>query len=202
MCHKVFEKTQNMCFNIGKGEIMNKKYVTGKTITGKDIHRIRKNLNMTQQEFAGFLNCSKRTIQEWEKSEKEIKGVIVTLLDIIQRNPDIIEKLTLYPNDLKIRLYYMYENIICTVIDVDEFQRKVKIKNYIDKPYFRAFGVNSEPTYDDYEEFLESRCFPKERDKIKIELKKLNIPFYDPFMIIEKTQGRVAEDKFWIKIER
>lgn len=181
---------------------MNKKYVISNNISGKDICRIRKNLNMTQQEFADFLNCSKRAVQEWEKSEKPIKGVIVTLLDIIQRSPDIIEKLTLHPNKLKIRLYYMYENIVCTVIDVDEINRKVKIKNYIENTLFRAFGINNEPTFEEYENFLESRCFPKERDKIKIELKKLNIPFFDPFMIIEKTQGRMAEDKFWIKIER
>ncbi|MBQ3418597.1 MAG: helix-turn-helix domain-containing protein [Erysipelotrichaceae bacterium] len=181
---------------------MNKKYVIGSYVLGKDIHRTRKNLNMTQQEFADFLNCSKRTIQEWERNKKPIKGIIVTLLDIIQRNPDIVEKLTLKPNDLKVRLYYMYENIVCTVIDVDEISRKVKIKNYIDNALFRAFGINNEPTFEEYEEFLESRCFPKERDKIKLELKKLNIPFYDPFMIIEKTEGRMAEDKFWIKIER
>ena len=33
-------------------------------------------------------------------------------------------------------------------------------------------------------------------------LKELNLPFYDPFMIIQKTQGRMAEDDFWIQIER
>ena len=32
-------------------------------------------------------------------------------------------------------------------------------------------------------------------------LRELDLPFYDPFMIVEKTQGRMAEDKFWIKIE-
>ena len=50
-----------------------------------------------------------------------------------------------------------------------------------------AFGVNQLPTYEEYEEFLESRCFPKTRDKIKLELKRLDLPFYDPLMIIEKT---------------
>ena len=29
-----------------------------------------------------------------------------------------------------------------------------------------------------------------------------DVPFYDPFMIIEKTEGRMAEDDFWIRIER
>ena len=96
----------------------------------------------------------------------------------------------------------MYENTVCSIIDVDELKRKVSVVNYIDNPLYRAFGVNTAPSYADYEEFLESRCFPRERDKIKIELNRLGIPFYDPIMIIEKTQGRMAEDDFWIRIER
>ena len=54
---------------------------------------------------------------------------------------------------------------------------------------------------ENYIEFLKSRCFPEERDKLKLMLRELDLPFYDPFMIVEKTQGRMAEDKFWIKIE-
>lgn len=30
----------------------------------------------------------------------------------------------------------------------------------------------------------------------------VDLPFYDPFMIIQKTEGRMAEDHFWIRIER
>lgn len=37
---------------------------------------------------------------------------------------------------------------------------------------------------------------------MKLILEDLNLPFYDPFMIIEKTQGRMEEDNCWIKIER
>ena len=44
--------------------------------------------------------------------------------------------------------------------------------------------------------------FPRTRDKMKLILKDLDLPFYDPFMIIEKTEGRMAEDDFWIRIER
>ena len=90
----------------------------------------------------------------------------------------------------------MYKNILCTVIDVDELDRKVEIENYIKNPMFRAFGVNTEPSFEDYEEFLESRCFPPSRDKMKIELRSLGIPFYNPILIIEKTEGRMAEDDF------
>ena len=96
----------------------------------------------------------------------------------------------------------MFENMVCTLIDIDETERLVKIKNYIDNPQYRAFGINTEPTYEDYEEFIESRCFPRTRDKMKLELQRLGIPFYDPILIVEKTEGRMAEDRFWIRIER
>ena len=85
---------------------------------------------------------------------------------------------------------------------MNEPERKVKVKNYTDKIMFRAFGVVETPDYDQYLEFLESRCFPSSRDKMKLVLQDLDLPFYDPLMIIEKTAGRMAEDDFWIQIER
>lgn len=30
----------------------------------------------------------------------------------------------------------------------------------------------------------------------------INLPFCDPFLIIEKTEGRMSGDDFWIQIER
>ena len=81
-------------------------------------------------------------------------------------------------------------------------KKKVSIKDYTKNPFFCAFGNEKTPDYDAYLEFLKSRCFPESRDKMKVILKDLGLPFYDPFMIIEKTEGRMAEDKFWIKIER
>ena len=68
-------------------------------------------------------------------------------------------------------------------------------------PPLVGYGVE-EPDYNQYIEFLESRCFPESRDKMKLILKDLGLPFYDPIMIIEKTEGRMAEDDFWIRIER
>ncbi len=45
-------------------------------------------------------------------------------------------------------------------------------------------------------------CSVRSRDKIKLVLRDMELPFYDPFLIIEKTQRRMAEDEFWLKIER
>lgn len=96
----------------------------------------------------------------------------------------------------------MFKNELCTIIDVNEIDRKIEVYNFTTHVLMKAFGINENPDYQEYEDFLESRCFPRERDKMKLILKELDIPFYDPIMIIEKTKGRMAEDDFWIEIER
>ena len=63
-------------------------------------------------------------------------------------------------------------------------------------------GSITDPTFEEYEEFLESRCFPRTRKWVDLELKKLGLPFYDPLMIIEKTGGRMVEDDFSIEVIR
>jgi putative transcriptional regulator len=171
-------------------------------LTSKDIKNARNNLELTQESFAKLVNVSKKTIERWESSDKPITGPIVVLVKILNEYPQMVSTLEIPKSSYAMRLYYMHYDEICTIIDVDERHRFVKIKNYVSDCMKKAFGNNENPTYEDYEEFLESRCFPRTGDKMKIRLKELDLPFYDPFMIIEKTSGRVAEDNFWIKIER
>lgn len=177
-------------------------YITKKNITGDDIKLLRHKLTMTQREFSEFLNVSKPTIERWEKGDSPVSGVITLLYEILMRNPEYVAKLELPKKEYRLRLHYMYKNILCTLIDADEGNRLVKIRNYVDIPLYKAFGVNENPTFEQYEEFLESRCFPRSRDKSKLQLSALGLPFYDPLLIIEKTEGRMAEDDFWIKVER
>lgn len=179
-----------------------KDFITPGFITGAAIKKIRKELKLTQKEFAGLVNTSVPTIERWEISDKEITGPIVLVILLLAKDNGIIEDLLIPEKKYPLRLWYMHEESVCTMIDVDENNRRIAIKNYTDKVMFRAFGKVEKPTFEQYEEWLESRCFPKERDKMKLVLKELNLPFYDPMMIIEKTEGRMAEDKFWIRIER
>lgn len=179
-----------------------KLFVTPEYVTANDIKRVRKKLGLTQKEFAALVNSSKPTIERWERNNGKITGPIVLLLKIIEDDSYDINKLRIPEKRAPIRLWYMHRQKVCTIIDVDETRRRVKIINYTDNLLFRAFGVEEHPNYDRYLEFLESRCFPKTQDKMKLILKDLDIPFYDPFMIIEKTEGRMAEDDFWIRIER
>lgn len=177
-------------------------YNIANKISPAEIKKFRNRLDLTQKEFAELLGVSKPTVERMEKGDKEITGPIAALIDIATSNPGIMEERTVPPKVFPIRLWYMYKNKKCALIDVDEINRAIKIKNYERNIMYLPFGANNEPSYEEYEEFLKSRCFPETRDKIKIELSALNIPFYDPMMIIEKTGGRMAEDDFWIYIEK
>ena len=177
-------------------------FSTPKYTTAQEIKKARKKLSLTQREFANFIGCSKPTVERWEVSDKEITGPIVLLVQLINDNPDLFTAFMLPEKRLPLRIKYMHNNSLCTLIDVDEINRKVEVVNFTDNIILRAFGANDSPGYDDYVEFLKSRCFPESRDKMKLILKDLNLPFYDPLMIIEKTEGRMAEDNFWIALER
>ena len=157
---------------------------------------------MTQKELADFINVSKKTVERWESDSKEVTGPVVTLLRILFEKPSLIEYYDIPEKKYPLRLFYMKGKKYCTLIDVDDVRRIVNIKNFTDDPHDRAFGNIERPEYKDYKDFLESRCFPKSRDKMKLILRELNLPFYDPFMIIQKTEGRMADDDFHIVIER
>ncbi len=179
-----------------------KKFTTPEYITARAIKEVRKQLGLTQKDFALLINTSKPTVERWERSEEPITGPICLLLEVLKRHPDYVESIKLPKKTMPVRLWYMHNQTVCTIIDVNDIKREVKIYNYTDNVMFRAFGQEEKPDYQMYQEFLESRCFPESRDKMKLILKDLDLPFYDPFMIIEKTEGRMAEDDFWIKIER
>lgn len=103
-------------------------------------------------------------------------------------------------NYVKLRMDFMYEDDICSVIDVDFKNQKIYVENRTDKVILRAFGVNRHPDWEDFQYFLESRCFPRTRCQAKEILRANGMDFYDPLQIIEKTEGRMAEDHHWIRL--
>ncbi|MBE5951286.1 MAG: helix-turn-helix domain-containing protein [Lachnospiraceae bacterium] len=179
-----------------------KKFITPEYTTATEIKRVRTMFGLTQKEFAALIGSSKVTVERWERSEEPIRGQIVLLLRLLERHPEEMEMLKVPEKEYPLRLWYMHGGTVCTMIDVNEMTKQVKIKNYTNHAMFRAFGMTEAPDYDAYTEFLKSRCFPESRDKLKLVLKDLGLPFYEPLMIIEKTEGRMAEDDFWIRIER
>ena len=179
-----------------------KEFATPQYTNASQIKQARTKLGLTQKEFAQYIGSSKPTVERWEVSEKEITGPIALLARMIIEHPDTFRTYILPEKKLPLRLKYMHQQNLCTLIDVDELRQIVEITNYTTNVMFRAFGVNDTPSYEEFQEFLESRCFPRTRDKMKLVLEDLNLPFFDPLLIIEKTQGRMAEDDFWIEIVR
>ena len=171
-------------------------------INGDDIRVIRKRSGLTQKQFAKWCNVSVKTVERWESSHEPLHGPVTTLLTIMINQPDLFRQYMVDPSPYNMRVFYYYRSFLCTIIDVNERMRSVQIRNYVDDYQMRAVGVVEHPSFDQYEEFLESRCFPREADKMKIRLRELDLPFYDPIMIIEKTEGRVEGDEFWVRVER
>lgn len=101
---------------------------------------------------------------------------------------------------VRMRMDFMYDDQVCSIIDVDFKNQKVYVENKTDKIILRAFGVNTHPDWEDFQYFLESRCFPRTRCEMKEILKVNGMDFYDPLLIIEQTEGRMAEDHQWLRI--
>ena len=62
-----------------------KLFVTPEYTTAREIKQIRKELHLTQKEFAEFINCSKPTIERWERSKEVIRGRIVSFVKMVQK---------------------------------------------------------------------------------------------------------------------
>lgn len=189
-------------YDINERSDVMKKYIVPQAINKNDLKKLRKKLSVTQAEFANLVNVSKKTIERWETSEDDIVGPITTLFYFLNNDLSLTEDIEEPDKKYPLRLKYYFRKQLCSIIDVDERNRRVEVYNYQTELIYKAFGNINSPTYEEYEEFLASRCIPKERDKIKIHLKELNIPFYEPMLIIEKTKGKMAEDEFWLEIER
>lgn len=129
--------------------------------------------------IAAYFDTSRQTIYKYIQNRRQF-----------ETNPDVV-----------MRLNYMQEDEVCTVIDVDFLHKKVYIFNKTQDVLHRAFGVIEEPTWEQFESFLESRCFPRSRAHLKFILQDLELDSYDPLAIIEKTKGRMAEDHQWIDIQ-
>lgn len=177
------------------------KFAIQDKLSSADIKLMRQKLKLKQKDLAALLNVSVKTIERWEQSNTEISGPVVTLLKLLNEEPEWVKALEIPEKEYPLRLFYYYKESLCTIIDVNEPMQKIKIKNFSKNPIFCAFGVITSPSFKDYEEFLESRCFPRTRDKMKLILRDLDLPFYDSFLIIQKTHGKMAEDDFWIKME-
>lgn len=58
-----------------------------------DVARVRHRANLTQQAFARRLRIPLSTLQKWERNAIQPSGAAATLLDLLDRRPDLIDEL-------------------------------------------------------------------------------------------------------------
>lgn len=154
---------------------------------GESVTALAKEYGISRQALSGYLNRKDsdleiicRTIGKWAQLNQRFRNVNV--------------------RDYTMRMDFMCKDECCTEILIDFKEQKIAIQNKTDDLLHRAFGIKAKPTWEDFEEFLESRCFPRTREGLSLILEDLGLDFYDPLSIIEKTRGRMAEDAQWLKI--
>lgn len=147
----------------------------------------------------------KFTTKQIEEIEKLLaKGI--TINEVAERyntSRQIINKYVNCPPDknFTLRMTYMHKQNPCTIIDVDFLNEKIIVKNRTDDIMHRAFGVIESPTWQQFQEFLEDRCFPKTRGNLEGILRDLKLDTYDTLQIVEKTKGKTADDNLWLKFK-
>jgi putative transcriptional regulator len=57
-----------------------------------DVQAVRKKLKMSQKEFAMRFGFTLATVQNWEQGHRKPEGSARVLLKIIEKRPDIVEK--------------------------------------------------------------------------------------------------------------
>lgn len=100
------------------------------------------------------------------------------------------------------KLGYYDKNKLCTLIYADFTDKTLKIENRTENLIKTAFGANTAPDWQAFTDFLEERCVPRNRMGIREYLEAIGVEEYEPFEIVQKTQGRMAEDKQWLKTEK
>ena len=90
---------------------------------------------------------------------------------------------------------------LCSTICADLTDETLIVENHIADPVKTAFGNNMLPTWADFQSFLEERCIPRQRAGLREYLEAIGLDEYAPLAIIQKTDGRMAEDEQWIEVE-
>ena len=95
-------------------------------------------------------------------------------------------------------LYRDNDNVY-TEIHANKETHTVEIKNHTEDPLLRAFGVNEDPTWDDYIEFLQDITFRPDRADSDVLLNAMGIKEYNPEEIAKHTHGKHAGSRLYLQ---
>ena len=133
------------------------------------------------------------------KMEISFDGVRIMISPHLSMDEFIEKKKTL---GHKLMIFKFYDGeVLCTKIIADFTDESLSVENVTENIVKTAFGKNETPTWNDFLNFLEERCLPRSRSGIREYLETIGVEEYDPLEIIKKTNGRMAEDNQWLKLE-
>lgn len=102
----------------------------------------------------------------------------------------------------QVRVLRLYDgDELCSTVYADFTQQTVVVENEPVSYVKTAFGNNLLPDWEEFQGFLAERCIPRQRAGLREYLETLGLEEYDPIAILEKTNGRMAEDQQWLTIE-
>ena len=110
-----------------------------KTLSAAEVKRIRKMLKLKQKELAELMNVSVKTIAHWEGSGGCAKGTAAVMLDILRERSWLVEELEIPERTFPLRISYMYEERLCTVMDVDDREQRGEDQEFYNRPCFSCF---------------------------------------------------------------
>lgn len=94
---------------------------------------------------------------------------------------------------------------LVSTLEVDYLTKYVKLTNHVIIDgmnwLFMPFGRITDVTWDDFDAFVKTRCFPYERPNRKTLLKLWGVDEYDPHKIVRKTHAVMNDDFLWFKYE-
>ncbi|MCR5804537.1 MAG: AbrB/MazE/SpoVT family DNA-binding domain-containing protein [Clostridia bacterium] len=100
-----------------------------------------------------------------------------------------------------VSIKYFDNKKLCSHIYADKTSEELIVQNYTDLFTKTAFGKKENPSWSDLEFFIEDRCIPRQRAGLRYYLEALGLSEYDPWSIISKTKGKMAEDMQWMEVE-
>ena len=177
------------CMNRRSVKIMRRK--AGGT-AGKNAEKYSVNLP------AGWLHTM--GLSKEDHVELFFDGEKITVRPLASTDPELFRR-NAEQKGHQLKEYRYYDgDTLCTVILADFTAEQICIENKVDEILDTAFGVNETPSWEDFLAFLTDRCIPKTRKGLDYYLDAVGVPEYDPVLLVEKTQGRMAEDHKWLEI--
>ena len=134
------------------------------------------------------------------KGSKTRKTILPTETDCSLNGVNFVELHQEQGHDVRILRYYD-DKTLCSTIYADFTDQTLVVENEDVLMIKTAFGNNRQPNWRDFQNFLLERCIPRQRAGLREYLEAWGLEEYDPILIIQKTEGRMAEDQQWLTIE-